>query len=704
MKNKIKYLPTVILVLAVVVLVRFVINNPAKTLNILIPLLGLGVVILVHEFGHFIVARMCKMRTEAFSLGFGHVVLGFKKTLKGYQIRILPDFFPKDNDPDKNGLLSFTFGKSKTDSGCEYRVSLIPLGGYVKILGQEDLGSAEKNPDPNAYMNKPIWQRFAVIAAGVTCNVILAVIIFMVVFSKGLESPPPIVGSVIEDTPAQKAGLAAGDEIVEINGDANIDFQDIMMTAALSDVNEAVKMKVKHQDNSISEISMVAESSGPMKTFGIVGADSMTIGKVEDANDLYKRTGLKPKDTIIALNNQPIKNSWQFYETLSSLDTSSVNLTVERKAQNAQAEIIETTIPYNYSLVFSKAVEPNSNDQLTTFYSMVPRLKIPDPKNEAGKVKGRARKIVEYLTGVKLHPGDIIVNVAGVDNPTYKDLRDKTNKYENMNMPLTVLRKNEAGDYQRMTVYAKPKMDEKANKVVLGIFVEFDLDKAVIAKAISTEKMPALNIPDGATIKTVAGEPVENFNSIFAIVQKNIGKEIEITYQDANEQAGAVSFLADKENFTAISYLDIPLKPLTRLYKTNSAIEALNMGIEKTKKSILQTYVTIKALIVGNVGANNLMGPIAMIGAGSTLIEDQNFMRYLWLQGLISACLAVMNFLPIPVVDGGHAVFLLIEKIKGSPVNPKIIEIISYISFVLLMGLFVYITWNDLVRVILGKF
>jgi membrane-associated protease RseP (regulator of RpoE activity) len=142
MKNKVKYLPTVILFLAVAVLVRFIVNNPAKTLNILIPLVGLGVVILVHEFGHFIVARMCKMKTEAFSLGFGHVVLGFKKTLKGYQIRILPDFFPKDNDPDKNGLLSFTFGKSKTDSGCEYRISLIPLGGYVKILGQEDMGAA----------------------------------------------------------------------------------------------------------------------------------------------------------------------------------------------------------------------------------------------------------------------------------------------------------------------------------------------------------------------------------------------------------------------------------------------------------------------------------------------------------------------------------------------------------------------------------
>jgi regulator of sigma E protease len=703
MKNKVKYLPTVILFLAVAVIVRFIVNNPAKTLNILIPLVWLGVVILVHEFGHFIVARMCKMKTEAFSLGFGHVVLGFKKTLKGYQIRILPDFFPKDNDPDKNGLLSFTFGKSKTDSGCEYRISLIPLGGYVKILGQEDMGSAEKNPDPNAFMNKPVWQRLAVIAAGVTCNIILAIIIFMVVFSKGLESPPPIVGDVIEDYPAKAAGLVAGDEIIEIDGETNIDFQDIMMAAALSDANESVNMKVKHQDGSIGEISMIAKDSSPMKTFGIVGADSMIIGKVDDPNDLYKRTGLKEGDKIVALNNLPMQNSWQFYETLSDINISSINLTIDRITAG-KTETFQQPVSYYYIFHNSKVEELNSIDQLITFYSMVPRLKIPDPKNEAGKHKGPVRKLVEYLTGVKLQVGDIIVSVAGTDNPNYKDLRDKTNKYENMNMPLTVLRKTESGDYQKMTVYTRPEFNKKAKRVLLGTPISFDFDSTIIAKTITNKDANALGIPAGATIKTIADEPVENFNDIFTIVHKNIGKEIEITYQDANEQAGTVSFFADKDKFTAIPRVDIPLKPLTRIYKTNSAMEALNMGIEKTGKFIMQTYVTIKALFVGNVSASNLMGPIAMIGAGSRLIEDQNFMRYLWLQGLISACLAVMNFLPIPVVDGGHAVILIIEKIKGSPVNHKIIEAVSYVGFVLLMGLFVFVTWNDLVRVILDKF
>lgn len=712
MKKNFKYMPAIILAVVIAFLVKIIVKNPQQTVNILIPLVGLGVVILVHEFGHFIVARMCKMKTEAFSIGFGHVVIGLRRTEKGYRVRILPDFLPKDDDPEKDGLLSFTFGKCKPGT-TEYRLSMIPLGGYVKILGQEDLGSAEKNPDPDAFMNKPVWQRLAVISAGVICNVILAVIIFMVVFSVGLKSPAPVIGGVAPGSNAAQAGFEVGDEVLQIGNETDLTFQDIMMAAALGDPGKEIEMKVETADGQTKDIAVKPEKGQgvSMLSIGVEPASSLLIAKYKDDSDNVKmteKTGLKPNDKIVAINGKQVEHSWEFYDVLSDVNAASVNLTVQRKVdQNLKTIDTEVGFDYLFSLSYLEPdqFDPNSEKQLGSFYSMVPLLSIPGDKEKIGKKRGPIRRLVEQVTGDKFVVGDVIVGIGDVNYPNYKDLRDQTTLYENKKMPITVLRMAPDGGYEKVTITKTPKRSDPNGPVMLGIPIAAEFDLPRIAGTIDKDNFAALDIPDGAVIKTVAGKKVNSFAEMMSEVYANMESETTITFVSPDGSEGSVSFLPMQKQSEAVAYLDVPLQPLKWTYKAENGMQALSMGFEKTGKFIIQTYMTLKAVIVGNVGADNLMGPIAMIGAGSKLVgEQKDFMRYLWLQGLISACLAVMNFLPIPVVDGGHAVILIIEKIKGSPVNPKIIEGISYVGFVLLMGLFLFVTWNDLVRVILDKF
>jgi regulator of sigma E protease len=153
---------------------------------------ALGVIIFVHEGGHLLMAKAIGARVDVFSLGFGRRLWGFKR------------------------------------GDTEYRVSLIPLGGYVKLAGEDSVGSS----DPQEFLNKPRWQRILVFLAGPAMNILLAITLIAIVFMVGIEVPdlqqiPPVLGTVEAGSSSAKAGLQPGDRIVEVNGKAVDRWQDV---------------------------------------------------------------------------------------------------------------------------------------------------------------------------------------------------------------------------------------------------------------------------------------------------------------------------------------------------------------------------------------------------------------------------------------------------------------------------------------------
>jgi len=179
----------------------------------LLMLLGFSLIIFVHELGHFAVAKWAGVKVERFAVGFGRELLGF------------------------------TRGETR------YSFNVLPLGGYVKMLGQEDFDDKSKellfNDDPRSFVNKPVGRRMAVVSAGVVMNVLFAFFVFMIVFMIGLRAVGPSIGFVEPDSPADVAGLLSGDDIKRINGEKIYEFRDVSMAITLSAPHEPIEFIVE---------------------------------------------------------------------------------------------------------------------------------------------------------------------------------------------------------------------------------------------------------------------------------------------------------------------------------------------------------------------------------------------------------------------------------------------------------------------------
>ncbi|GAG54899.1 unnamed protein product, partial [marine sediment metagenome] len=249
-----------------------------------------------------------------------------------------------------DGRLSFTIGSKAKTGETEYRIGLVLFGGFVKMFGQEDTGPVKASDDPRSYANKPVGVRMAVISAGVFFNVISAIIIFMIVFLIGIRLMPPVVGGVIPNSPAARAGLRAGDEIIEIAGKSdNLDFSDVLIGAALSGKGEEVALKVKHEDGSIENFTLVAEQiqtrRGPMRAFGIWPPQSLTIAKVSDSDELLARTGLLAGDHIKSVNGKDVHTHWEFEKMVAASLVPTVTLSAERIAPvSKKSEVVESQV------------------------------------------------------------------------------------------------------------------------------------------------------------------------------------------------------------------------------------------------------------------------------------------------------------------------------------------------------------------------
>jgi len=718
------YIRGFLLLAALIAIIYLILQNLSIFGNILIILIGFGAVILVHEFGHFSIAKLADIKVEAFSIFMPPIVLGLLKTKHGLRVRILPGFFPKpqstpkedkkQNQQQDEGLLTFTLGKPGNAGETEYRIGLIPLGGFVKMLGQEDTGASKSTDDPRSYANKSVGKRVAVISAGVLFNVLSAVIAFMMVFLMGIKMTPPIIGNVLPDSPAARAGLKPGDEIVSINNKSNsLDFSSIIMAAALSDEGEKLHLKVKRNYKELGFAITPKMGYGPpgkmnedIKGLGITKPFSLTIADVAEPNKLQKRTALLPGDRIIKVNDRKIAAYQEIYKITGNTLKPYITITAERKLQNGQSKTINSKV--NLDWLFAKRIGEDGNVELSHVCSMVPRLKIADVKGKSVSFIQKVLRIIGLGSKTteenddKLKAGDIILGINDVQFPTYKELSAVAEKHKDKKLYIKVLR-TDKGNRQTRTVQVVPRYDSDANKVIIGIYPALDTHHPVVSKTIEALNGPEkLNIPRGALITAVNTKEVSSFYDIARLIHNNAGKKITINYKLDDKKTGQVTTTTEKtENLITVRPIPaelIPFKELKKTYKAKGPIDAIAIGTKKTVMFITQTYLTLKALVAGQVSPKSLMGPVGILTVSYKVVTYQPLIYYVYLMALISACIAVINFLPIPPFDGGHVVLLLIEKIKGSAISERTQGAIAYIGVVLIVALFLYLTFNDIVN------
>ncbi len=660
--------------------------------NVAIVLLGFGSVVLVHEFGHFLVAKLGGIKVEAFSIFMPPTLVGIRRTREGFKFRFLPSFSARQSQES---------APEEPFEETEYRIGVFPFGGYVKLLGQEDTGPVKQVADSRSFANKPMGIRAAVIAAGVTFNVISAAIIFMIVFLVGINLPPAVVGGVVPNSPAAKAGIQPGDEVVAIDGKTkDLDFSNILIAAALSNVNEPVPVAIRHADGSLEQTKLVAESlpGSQFRDFGITQPMSLEIASIAEPNVLRERTGLLPRDRIVAVNGRKVDHYWELADIVKNTLAPTVGITAERPQKGQGDETVRTELPLDWAV--SGNGDVLSEGDLSHVYSMVPRIRVLDVDNNRGsatKAGGRMEDTEHLL------PGDIILAAAQTQDPTYKELRDITAQYEGKSLSVKVLRTDANGTERTLMLNVQPRREAGTSRVVIGFVPSLDARHAVVAKT-----MPAgngtgtLDIPRGARIVSVNQKPVSSFYDVVAEVQRWPGQAVALQYRLDEQAEGGVTLPATMTgktpNVESILAEPVPFKALDRLYQAKNPAHALAMGYRRTCTFIAQTYVTLARLFGRMISPKNLMGPVGIITVSYQIVAQQPLVNYIYFLGLISATIAVINFLPIPPFDGGLIVLMVIEKIKGSALSERTQGILAYAGWAMVLLLLVYVTFNDIVR------
>lgn len=260
----------------------------------------LGFMILIHEFGHYAVAKLLGVRVEVFSIGFGKRLLGFRR------------------------------------GDTDYRVSAIPLGGYVKMSGENPMD--ERTGDPGEFLSHPRWHRFLIAIAGPSMNILLAIGLLTFVYMVHYEYPavldePAVIGWVLPDTPAAKAGIQIGDRIARLDGIENPTWKQVDPKEALSP-NQPLDVTIERDGKSL-EKTIVPEAYG-VNQMGYAGwvpkEPSVTVTDLEKGMPAEK-AGIKIGDEILTVDGQPIPALEAMIETLKRTQDKPIEITVLRNGQ-----------------------------------------------------------------------------------------------------------------------------------------------------------------------------------------------------------------------------------------------------------------------------------------------------------------------------------------------------------------------------------
>jgi len=263
-----------------------------------------GVIVFVHEFGHFITAKAVGIRVEVFSFGFGPRLLGFKR------------------------------------GTTDYRVSLIPAGGYCKFLG-EGVYDPGKQLEPDDYNAKKRWQRFLVIAMAPVANILLAIVLVAAVNMIGVDSPEyldqkPVIGYIEPGSPAAKAGLAPDDLILSLSGRAVKTWTDVEMAVG-TQPDKTLPVEILREGRAetvklvVENLRTEKKSQYDMGYAGFFGK-ILTQVRMVTRNSPAEKGGLRPGDIILQINGQPVY-FYKFVEILEKSPGQALSVMVDRNGE-----------------------------------------------------------------------------------------------------------------------------------------------------------------------------------------------------------------------------------------------------------------------------------------------------------------------------------------------------------------------------------
>ncbi|MGD9636933.1 MAG: site-2 protease family protein [Pirellulales bacterium] len=707
--------------------------------------IGLGAVIFVHELGHFLVAKACGVKCEKFMIGFD---------IGGYK-------------------LSRKWGET------EYGIGILPLGGYVKMLGQDDDPAhiaeqlkksevAETSPDAvevhgpggetyhvdrRSYLAKSVPQRMAIISAGVIMNVIFAFIFAVIAYGMGVKYMPSIVSETIPGSPAWRAGLEPGDEIVKLGERTNPTFVQLKGGVTLGDLDNGIPIVVhRAADGEDVELLLKPEQNGGgLATIGILNARTLKLlGPMPVATDSpaanatqiepppsadeEQPAGLKAGDQIVRVGDSDVKDFRAFAAELARAPQEPLRVTV-RRGQHASGERAD-----------AKAEPANKSEQELTFEVGVRKQQRLGLIMKMGPVVALQANRPAAEAGIKV--GDVITAIDGQSLAAAKSFSDwqpdtiaekmRIAAVAGQQVAVTVERDGKSMDLsvtpQVPTEYSSLLPDgAPAGVPSLGLAYQIgnevvgtiegspaaeakiepgDLVQAVefVRPAKKDEKKaepiafnfvppPASRLP--AWLRNLFGieeAPAPAPRPYWPVVFDTLqfvppGTTVQITLQRGDEKLNkslapvAVDglFVADR---------GFQFDPVERVRRAGSFSEQVQYGWDETSEALGMVFRFLKK-IGTQVPVTALGGPITIAKAAGYSAYDGLPALLIFLT-MLSANLAVLNFLPIPLLDGGHMAFLAYEGVRGRPASERFVVALHTIGFVFIVSLMLFVVFLDL--------
>jgi regulator of sigma E protease len=708
-----------VLVLAGLAFLLFTRFDSAGRLAIFQAGLGLGFVIFIHELGHFLAAKWCGVRVRKFSVGFGSPLPG----------------------------CSFQWGETT------YQIGWIPLGGFVQLVGEGAIRPEEAN-DPRSFRNKPVWQRLAIISAGVAMNVVLAIVCFTYVYvTRGVERIPVAIQATEIDSPAWHEGMTTGHVIQQIaDKGPPLFFDDYLSVVVNSHAGQ--RLDVAYGPRGAAESALVRtvieprrSADDPKPILGILPAPGLRLlgeearrirphpylfgSAAASAHVVGSQSGDPAEgfrfDDVILATTDPDQDRGPGYDPrrLASLPT--VPGTEDRPDYFAYAERMKRLAGKPVVMRVRRAegatadllVPPAFHATLGTRMAMGPILALRSngPAARAGVREGdvilRATAVDSRGTtvpfGTVLDPVRLPVDLLrwAFDHPGTKKV-------------ILTLQREEEGS--RREVQREVYWDESyqwGDEIPgpqyllgipgLGLGYQIDTRIAAVApsspaanvglvagdviRAVRFRKMPKAPGAEGEPDRWVDLKPGE-WMQVFFVLQRADSKTVDLRLEQADREV-TLTAVPDEahplDNRGLLFVLDV------RLHRATGPWEAVGMGLHKTGAFVLETYRNLRGIVTGRISHKMVGGPVAMASMAYQA-ASQNVYQLIVFLGIISVNLAVMNFLPIPVLDGGHAVFLLLEKIRGRPVSARTGRIATYVGLTLLLSLMGFVLFLDVTR------
>ena len=709
------------LILGVLAVLAWLTFTYLRASSVAMVIVGLSFVIFIHELGHFLVAKWSDVHVTHFSIGFGPKIPGC------------------------------WFIRGETT----YQLCLIPLGGYVQMVGQVDGDEgADMEEDPRSYRKKSVWQRMAIISAGVIMNAITAVICFIVVFrGPGKDRIAAVISAVDSSGPAFVEGARTGSVIEQIGDTQNPYFDDLKAIVGGSASGEQIRFVAKRPGDKTGLDVMLESRKSKEDLNPVVGLAFANQAKMKSARDVGYALKSPAQAETPAANAQPAfefddiivgmsdiadptkvtplpddprkpvqKDYFEFTRRLQILADREVIVRVQRKGSGKE----ET--PKEFDIKVQPAYRTSLGFQMEM--GEIVAIRKGSPAAEAN---------VRVPDAAKNLWGDLIqkVEVPELDGKTTV-FENETLDPERLPFDLRAWAVRMGDKKAEVTIHLRRHREGAGNQfntevVKIRWDADWTFDRALPINPSSPTAIPELGL--GYSVKTTiaavkqpgtglkVGDVVKN---VKLVVVDHDGKEVDIPLSKKDfgpnqwSHFGATMAVFGKiakvhlkierdkstENIEYAPFVDKSwplvdrgwmLKQDLRLQKADTIVEAIQFGLSDTRKMMVQILRNLRNIVTGRIAIEQLGGPLTIGHAAyHTAVYDP--WEFVFFLGMISINLAVINFLPIPVLDGGHMVFLLYEQIIGKPAPDGVRAVITYAGLAFILCLMILVISLDIRR------